>query len=263
MTIYRALVEIEEKGQTGALCMIVRNQGSTPRRVGSKMLVYPDGRVVGTIGGGEMESRVRNEALAAIQDGQSRFLEFNMIDPAAGDPGVCGGTLEVYVEPIFPRPIIVVVGMGHVGREVVRLAHWLDYRVIITDDRDGFCAPDAVPNADERFPIPIEEFTQQFEITPWTYVVLTTRGSDVDVAGLPTLLSSPAAYLGVIGSKRRWAYTKKLLRENGMPADKLARVHSPIGLELGAEKPVEIAVSIMAEILMLQHDGDGKSMIDF
>ena len=262
MTIFRALVEIEEKSQTAAMCIIVRNQGSTPRRIGSKMLVYPDGRIVGTIGGGEMESRVRTEAINAMQDGRPRFLEYNMIDPANGDPGVCGGTLEVYVEPISPRPVLVVVGMGHVGKELVYLANRLDFRVIITDDRDGFCTPDAIPNADERYTIPVEEFVDNFDITSNTYIALTTRGGEVDVAGLPSLLESQAAYIGIIGSKRRWEITRKLLIEKDVSKEKLALVHSPIGLNLGVEKPAEIAVSIMAEILMLQHGGDGKSMFD-
>lgn len=260
MSVFNALAQIEKNGGAGALCMIVRSHGSTPRRVGSKMLVYPDGRMVGTVGGGEMESRVQTEALAAIGDGKPRMLEYSMVDPTAGDPGVCGGTMEVYVEPIIPRPVLVVVGMGHVGKEVAHLAHWLDFRVVVTDDRDGFCSPEVVPDADERYPMPVEDFADQFEITPWTYIVLTTRGGNVDVAGLPSLLASPAAYFGVIGSQRRWIHTKKLLVEKGVPDDLLARVHSPVGLRLGVEKPTEIAVSIMAEILMLRHGGDGQSM---
>jgi len=261
MSIYRALAEIDEKGEVAALCMIVRSHGSTPRRVGSKMLVFPDDRIVGTIGGGEMESRVRIEAIAAIKEGQPRFLVYNMMDPLAGDPGVCGGTLEVYVEPIIQRPVLVVVGLGHVGKEVAHLANWLGFKVVITDDRDGFCSPEAVSEADERYPVTIEEFAKQFEITPSTYIVLTTRSGDVDVAGLPTLLKSSAAYFGVIGSQRRWAFTKDLLIKNGVSVEKIESVHSPIGLRLGVEKPNEIAVSIMAEILMIQNSGDGKSMI--
>ncbi|MEN8171278.1 MAG: XdhC family protein [Chloroflexota bacterium] len=262
MSIFRALAEINEKGEVGALCIIVRSHGSTPRRVGSKMLVLPDGQIVGTIGGGEMENRVRGEALDAIQDGETRILEYNMIDPVAGDPGVCGGTLEVYVEPIIPRPVVVIVGMGHVGKEVTHLAKWLDFKVVITDDRDGFCSPEAVPDDVERYPVTIEDFANQFKITPSTYIVLTSRSGEVDVAGLPSLLKSEAAYIGVIGSQRRWAFTKELLMEKGVSAEKLAQVHSPIGLRLGGEKPNEIAMSIMAEILMIQNSGDGKSMIN-
>ncbi len=124
-TIYRALAELEHSGGGGVLCMIVSSRGSTPRHVGSKMLVYPGGTFIGTVGGGEVESRVIKEALEALNDGQPRMLKYDMVDPGKGDPGVCGGQLEVYVEPILPKPTVVVIGAGHVGRAVAWLAHWM------------------------------------------------------------------------------------------------------------------------------------------
>jgi xanthine dehydrogenase accessory factor len=250
--IYEALAELERNNGAGALCTIVRSVGSTPRHVGSKMLVYPDGRIVGTVGGGEMESRVIAEALDAIRDGKPRNLEYSMADPQRGDPGVCGGQLEVFVDPIQPNPTLVVVGAGHVGRAVAHLAHWLGFRVVVTDDRPEFCTPEAVPEADAYYPVPLAELPGEFDITPWTYIVMTTRGVDVDVKGLPGLLDSPAAYIGVIGSQRRWKTARDQLLEGGVPGEKIDRVHSPIGLELHAETPEEIAISIIAEIIMLR-----------
>jgi xanthine dehydrogenase accessory factor len=260
MSIYRALVELEDNNEPGALCTIVRSKGSTPRRTSSKMLVYADGRIAGTVGGGELENRVIQEALEVIQSGQARLLEYSMADPQRGDPGVCGGQLEVYVEPILPKPILIVLGAGHVGRAVVHLAKWLGFYVVVNDDRIGFCTPEAIPGADEYQPVPIQELPKHTRITPWTYLVLTTRGSNVDVLGLPALLKSPAAYIGVIGSRRRWAVTRKTLLESGVSEAALARVRSPMGLELNAETPEEIAVSIMAEIIMLRQGGDGQVM---
>lgn len=259
-TIYQALAELERENRAGALCTVIRSRGSTPRRSGSKMLVYADGSIIGTVGGGEMENRVRAEALKAIRDGQPRLLEYNMIDPQRGDPGVCGGQLEVYVEPVQPKPTIVVIGSGHVGKAVAHLAHWLGFQVVVNDDRPEFCNPEAVPDADVYIPSPMAELPQHLEITPWTYLVLTTRGSNVDVEGLPSLLDTPAAYIGVIGSQRRWAIARKQMIEKGTSPEKLARVRSPIGLELNAETPEEIAVSIMAEIIMLRQGGDGSVM---
>jgi xanthine dehydrogenase accessory factor len=250
--IFDALAELENTNGAGALCTIVRSVGSTPRHVGSKMLVYPDGRIVGTVGGGEMESRVIAEALDAIRDGKPRNLEYSMADPQRGDPGVCGGQLEVFVDPIQPKPTLVVVGAGHVGQAVVHLAHWLGFRVVVTDDRPEFCTPEVVPEADAYYPLPLAELPQEFDITPWTYIVMTTRGVDVDVKGLPGLLDSPAAYIGVIGSQRRWKTARDQLLESGVPREKIESVHSPIGLDLHAETPEEIAVSIMAEIIMLR-----------
>ena len=252
MTLYQALAELEKTNAAGALCMIVRSRGSTPRHVTSKMLVYPDGHIFGTVGGGEVENRVIKEALEAIQDKKPRLLEYNMSDPERGDPGVCGGQLEIYVEPIIPKPVLVIVGVGHVGKAVAHLAKWLNFVVAVCDDRPDFCTPESIADADIYLPIPLEQLSTQMDITPWTYIVLTTRGMDVDVLGLPSLLDSRAGYIGVIGSKRRWAMTTNKLLEVGIPADKLTQIHTPIGLDIHAETPEEIAVSILAEIIMLR-----------
>lgn len=254
-TLFQALAALEAENKAGALCMVVRTQGSTPRRAGSKMLVFTDGSILGTVGGGELESRVIQEALASIVDQRPRNLAYNMADPARGDPGVCGGQVEVYVEPILPRPTLVVIGSGHVGKTVVHLAKWLGYFVVVNDDRPEFATPDATPGADRYLPCPMAELPRQLEIDRWTYLVLTTRGANVDVEGLPALLETPAAYIGVIGSQRRWATARKELLGRGVSEVVLERVHSPIGLELGAETPEEIAVSIMAEIIRIQRLG--------
>ncbi|UCH59997.1 MAG: XdhC family protein [Anaerolineales bacterium] len=260
MSIYRAVVDLENKNQPGALCTIIQSHGSTPRRSSSKMLVYPDGSILGTIGGGVMESRVIAEALQAMQEGNPRLLSYSMSDPQRGDPGVCGGQLEIYVEPIQPKPVLVVIGAGHVGKAVAYLAKWLGFRVVISDDRPDFCNPEAIPDGDEFYPVPLAELSQHLEITPWSYLVLTTRGVDIDVPGLPSLLNSQAAYIGVIGSRRRWETTRKQLFEVGVERTQLDKVRSPVGLELNAETPEEIAVSILAEIILLRRGGDGTSM---
>ena len=261
-SIYQAIAVLQEKRESAALCTVVSSQGSTPRHVGSKMLVFPDGRFIGTVGGGDLEHRVIDEAWMAITDGQPRRLKYNMADPSRGDPGVCGGTVEVFVEPILPPAMIVVIGGGHVGRAVVHLAKWLGFQVAVSDDRPEFCNPESAPGADAYYPVPMEKLPDQLKITRQTFLVLTTRGSNIDVAGIQPLLDSPAAYIGVIGSKRRWATTVGELKKKGVPEEKISRVHSPMGLELQAETPEEIAVSIMAEILMVRDKGSGKSMQD-
>lgn len=258
--VHLSLAELEAHNAPGVLCTIVRSQGSTPRHATSKMLVFPDGSIVGTIGGGQMESWVIAAALEALKEGESRMLEYSMTDPARGDPGVCGGQVEIFVEPILPKPTLLLIGSGHVGKAVAHLADWLDFYVVISDDRPEFCTPEAVPAGKAFFPVPMAELPGHFEITPWTYIVLTTRGVNIDVPGLPVLLNSPAPYIGVIGSRRRWAVARKQLLENGILEEKLNRVRSPIGLELNAETPEEIAVSIMAEIVMLRRGGDGQVM---
>ena len=258
--IFQALAEVEISNESAALCIVTKSEGSTPRHMGSKMLVYPDGHFIGTVGGGDLEHRVIEEARAALVDGESRLLHYNMSDPSRGDPGVCGGQVEVFVEPILPPAALVVIGGGHVGKAVAHLAKWLGFRVAVSDDRPEFCNPDIVPEADSFYVCPMAELPRQLKIDRRTFLILTTRGSSVDVEGLPALLDTKAGYIGVIGSKRRWATTVKDLNSRGVPPEKIAFVHSPIGLELQAETPQEIAVSILAEILMVRTKASGQKM---
>lgn len=260
MSVYQKLSDLEKSHQPAALCTVVKTSGSTPRHSTSKMLVYPDGHIYGTVGGGELENRVIKEAKASLLDGRSRFLTYKMTDPARGDAGVCGGQVEVFVEPVLPSPMVVVIGGGHVGKAVVHLAKWLGFRVAVSDDRPEFCTPEANPDADEFLPMPMSEIPLNLNIIPSTILILTTRGNNVDINGLPALLESQAGYIGVIGSRKRWSETIKKLNDLGISDEQLKRVHSPIGLGIGAETPEEIAVSIMAEVLMLRGGGSGKQM---
>jgi xanthine dehydrogenase accessory factor len=173
---------------------------------------------------------------------------------------VCGGQVEVFVEPLLPAATLVVVGAGHVGKAVAHLAKWLNFRVVVSDDREEFCNAGVIPDADEFIVCAMKDLPSRLQFDPHVYLVLTTRGSSVDVAGLPALLRSAPGYVGVIGSKRRWATTQKQLRTAGVSEEQIGRVRSPMGLELQAETPEEIAVSILAEILMLRERGTGASM---
>jgi xanthine dehydrogenase accessory factor len=260
MGIYERLATLEREGGLAALATIIRSRGSVPRREGSKMLIFPDGRIEGTIGGGTLEIRVIEEALQTLKDGRPRVLEYSFVDPEKGDVGVCGGELEVFVEPINPSPTVIVIGGGHVGKAVAHLASWLGFRVVVSDDRPEFASPEAVPEADLHIHCALAELPGKIEINEATHLILTTRGVDVDVPGLPAILNTPAAYIGIIGSRRRWETTAKKMVEMGISEEKIARVTSPIGLELNAETPEEIAVSIMAEIIMLRRGGTGGPM---
>lgn len=258
--LLQAILEAQRTGQPVALATVVRVQGSVPRHPGAKMLVYPDGRILGTVGGGEMERRVLAEALEALKVGDPRILHYALTDPASGDPGVCGGQAEVFVEPIQPPATLVVIGGGHVGRAVVQLGKFLGFRVVLSDDRAEHCNAEAVPGADEYLLGPMADLAKRVEIGGQTYIVLATRGVAIDVEGLPILLAKPAAYVGVIGSRRRWVTAAKELQARGLPPDTIARVHSPMGLELNAETPEEIAVSILAEIIAVRRGGSSRPM---
>ncbi|NPV55692.1 MAG: XdhC family protein [Anaerolineae bacterium] len=258
-SFYSSVYELEKSGQNGAICTIIDTRGSTPRHVGSKMLVFADGHITGTVGGGEVENRTIQEALGAIKDGKNRLLSYDMVDPERGDPGICGGTLQIFIEPILSKPLCLIVGVGHVGRCVTRVAKFLEYRVIVSDDRPEFCGVEASPEADEIIECKMSELPDKLDLSG-SYVILTTRGTDVDIEGLPNLIDANPAYIGIIGSKRRWLNTRNKLIELGFPQEKIDRVHSPIGLELNAETPEEIAISIMAELILIRNGGSGLLM---
>ena len=260
MDIYTAILEARAQGRRAVLCTVVRARGSAPRHAGSKMLVFEDGQPIGTVGGGEMESRVIVAARQVLAGGEPRVEHYELIDPKQGDPGVCGGEMDIFIEPIKPDPVVLVIGGGHGGKAIVHLAKWLGFRVALSDDRPEYCTPEWAPGADEYLPCPIAELPGRFRFHAETYIVMPTRGAAIDVEGLPHLLDQPFAYLGVIGSRRRWATAAQALIERGAPEAKLRRVHSPMGLELNAETPEEIAVSVMAEIVMLRRGGTGQAM---
>jgi xanthine dehydrogenase accessory factor len=237
-------------GTPCALCTVIQSSGSVPRRPGSKMLVGADGAILaGTIGGGAMEGRAIDLAREALADGEARIGSFRLSDPGQGDAGVCGGAVEVFIEPMAAPPTVLVVGAGHVGRALVRLAAFSGFRAVLSDDRIELCAPAVAPGADAYLPGPLLDQLSRLTLSPRLYVALVTRAYAIDVEVLPVLLRAPIAYIGVIGSRRRWATAAKALREAGLSDADLARVRAPIGLEIQAETPEEIAVSIMADII--------------
>ncbi len=259
--VYEAVLTAKEQGEAVALATIVNVIGSVPRHAGSKMLVRQDGSIVGTVGGGAMESLVVREALAAIQDGQTRMPSYTLNDLTNGDPGVCGGTLQVFIEPVGAAPMLLVIGGGHVGKALAELGLWSGWRVILSDDRAAYCNPEYVKGLAGYMVCKPSQITEQVTINTQTYIAAVTRGLPIDIDLIPALLATDAAYIGLIGSRRRWALTMKALREErGLNDIDFKRVYAPIGLELNAETPQEIAISIMAQITMMRRGGDGTAM---
>ncbi|HWS23818.1 MAG TPA: XdhC/CoxI family protein [Anaerolineales bacterium] len=255
-TIHRYFNERQEF----ALCTIIKQSGSTPRHLGSKMVVTADGTFTGSVGGGELEHRVIECALNCLAEKRSEILSYQLNSLENGDPGVCGGQVEIFVETIKLPTQIVIVGGGHVGKALVNLAKWLGFYVILSDDRPEFCDSSRIPGADQYILCPLAEIPNHISIDASTNLILTTRGVKIDVPGLPNILQSNAAYIGIIGSKRRWITTRGELIELGIGEEVLDKVHSPIGINVGAETPEEIALSIMAEVMILQKGKSGESM---
>ena len=248
-TVLRALLATIDAGQAAVVASVVATNRSVPRHVGAKMLVPADGPPLGSVGGGEMETRVVAEARAMLAYGgdEVRTITYGLVDPARGDPGVCGGEVTISLELFMPSPTVYVVGCGHVGRAVVELAHWMGFRVVATDDRPEIEIP-AV--AEVAITGTIHDALARAPVTAETHLVVVTRNVTVDLEILPVLLASPARSIGVMGSRRRWETTRAELTARGVEG--LDRVRTPIGIELQAETPEEIAVSIMAEIVALR-----------
>lgn len=243
----RELVAAIDQRRPVVLATVTATTRSVPRRPGSKMLVFGDGSTRGTVGGGEMEARVRAEAVEALRERRPRTLDYSLLDPGAGDPGACGGEVSLYLEPFMPVSTVYVIGAGHVGQSVVELASWLGYRVVVWDDRADLL--DGITDADVALSGSIDDALGTAPIDEFTRVVMVTRNVELDLEIMPSLLRSATPSIGLMGSKRRWETTKAKLIDAGVDSELLAKVHSPIGVEIAAETPAEIAVSILAEVI--------------
>jgi xanthine dehydrogenase accessory factor len=205
-----------------------------------------------------MESLAVKEAQTILKTGEPAIFTYNLNDLAAGDPGICGGTIEVFIEAIGFMPTVVVIGCGHVGKALAELAKWSGFRVVVSDDRIDLCTPDHIPNMDGYYPYTPVELFNHLQINHLTYIAAVTRGLPVDIELFPPLLESEAPYIGLIGSRRRWELTKKALIEKGITEEKIARVNAPIGLDIYAETPQEIAISILGEIIQRYRSTTGR-----
>ncbi len=358
---YASLNQSLETEPNVAVATIVRTRGSSPREVGARMLVKPDGATDGTVGGGCGEAEVWRTALEVMADEKPRMVVVDLTNEIAiNTDGVCGGVLDIFVEPwhkngtniasdvleavahrriaatatvvshsrgmpadlgekllivdgqlrsggfgwdmlqelvladapgviaggeslskvytledarsattgqvsvffdlALPKPTLVVVGAGHVAQPIAQVGRLLDFDVVVIDDRPSFANADRFPDASQ---IIVEEFStalDKIEITPTTYVVLVTRAHTYDVHALRKIVQKPAAYIGMIGSRRRVYAVFKLLRDEGVAVEDLLRVHAPIGLDIKTETPGEIAISVGAEILKARRGGGAISM---
>lgn len=253
--VYLGLARLVASRGRGALVTLVRASGSTPQRVGAKLLVLPDGSTIGTIGGGCYENEAVQRARQLLADGgQAVLARFDLNDDVAAETGlICGGQMDVFIEPIVPAPDLYVVGAGHVGVEVARLAAHVGFRVHVIDDRERFANRERCPEASEIVVADVPSWLTQAELPGDGYAVILTRGHRHDLEALRALASRPLVYLGLIGSRAKVARLFEVLRDEGVAEDALARVYSPIGLDIGAVTPEEIAVAIVAELIAVRH----------
>ena len=246
-----------ERGEPSALVTIVRASGSTPQRTGAKMLVFADGRTIGTIGGGCYENDALGKAREAIATGKPALVKYDLNDDFVQESGlICGGQMEVYIDPIAPAPSLYVIGAGHVGWHLGRVAADAGFRLHVVDDREKFANAERFPAADTIVVGDIATWLHRAELPASAYVVVVTRGHTHDFDAIRALAARDLRYLGLIGSRAKVARVFDALEAEGMPVECLARVHAPIGLDIGAITPAEIAISILAELIAIRHGKD-------
>lgn len=258
--VYEALATAAREQTACAMATVIRTTGSMPRHTGAKMLIYATSASVGTVGGGAMEARVVAVARECLRDRVARIETYVLNSLTDGDPGVCGGTAEVFIEPVVVPQTLLVIGGGHVGQALAELGKWAGFRVILCDDRPEYASEVLVAGLAGYVVCQPSEVLLHVTVDAHTVICAVTRGLPVDIALFPALLATDAPYIGLIGSRRRWALTRQALMETGITPEQLTRVHAPIGLEIGAETPREIALSILAEVVMMQRGGTGKPM---
>jgi xanthine dehydrogenase accessory factor len=254
MDIFEEIVRMRRAGQRGALATIVHTNGSIPSFESSRMLVREDGGIVGTIGGGCVEADVWAAAREVMEREAPRKMIFNLNNEASFDNGlICGGTLEVFVEPILPQPVAYLFGGGHVSMAVAKAAGAAGFGIVVIDDREQFANRDRFPMAEQIF-TNFEAAFAQLRPNASSYLIIVTRGHKEDMRVLSWAVRTEARYIGMIGSKRKVLSTYKALEADGFKPEEFDRVFAPMGLEVGALSPEEIAVSITAELVAVRRN---------
>jgi len=255
--LYEEIVELRSKGMRAALATIIARKGATPRKEAAKMLIYEDGRQLGSVGGGSAEAEVRNEAVSIMESGRPKLLSFDLanVDPEESAL-VCGGFMEVYVEPVLPDPTLFIFGAGHVSRAVAEAAKPAGFRTAIVDDRARYANPERFPGADAFFVGPWEEALARLPVSDSSYLFIATREHQFDLLCLRFALQSPARYVGMLGSMKKMRLLFETLQKEGLDPARFKKVFVPAGLDIGSETPEEIAVSIVAELIAVRKKKD-------
>jgi xanthine dehydrogenase accessory factor len=253
MDIYEQIVQLRREGRRGAVATIVNVRGSIPSFRTAKMLVRDDGSIVGTIGGGCVEAEVWQAAREVMESEKPRTLTFDLNQDPKYDTGlVCGGTLEIFVEPVLPPALLYVFGAGHVAINLSQTAAHAGFDVIVADDRTSFATKERFPSAREVHAEDFDLAMQHLDPNESSYIVIVTRGHRDDMRILRWAVQTRARYVGMIGSKRKVIEIFKTLQKEGVPTHLFDRVHAPVGLDIGAITPEEIAVAITAELIAIR-----------
>jgi xanthine dehydrogenase accessory factor len=249
LELYEEMARLARLGQPFALATVVASSGSSPRKPGVKMLIRGDGSTLGTVGGGRMEKESIEAAGAALGDGETRTLDFVLTEEHGY---ACGGGMTVFVEPQGRRPLLVMFGAGHVGRAVTMIAHGCGFRVVVVDERSECTAQDLLPGADEIICAPFADAFGRLKLDGESFVVIATPGHRHDFDAVRGCLATEAGFIGLLGSRRKRETLLKTLEEEGYGDSQRERVVTPVGLDIDAQSPEELAVSIVAQLIALR-----------
>ena len=265
MNIYEEIVKLQRQGHRGAVATIVNSRGSIPSFQSAKMLIRDDGSIAGTIGGGCVEAEVWQAAREVMQEEKPRSLTFDLNnDPSYNTGLVCGGTLEVFIEPVIPPAELVIFGGGHVALSLCKLAHLAGFEVTVVDDRESYANRERFPDAVQVIAADFEAAIATLRPSASSFLVIVTRGHRDDMRVLAWAVKTSARYVGMIGSRRKVLSLYDELAKEGIEPELFKSVHAPIGLDIGAVTPEEIAVAIVAEMIAVRRNvavaGKSKSV---
>jgi xanthine dehydrogenase accessory factor len=255
MDVFEELVRLRSLGRKCALATIVEARGSNPSYESAKLLVREDGSMTGTIGGGCVEAEVWTAAREAIETEKPKRLSFNLGQDAAYDNGlICGGQIEVFIEPVLPLPRAFIFGAGHISKSLSKVANLAGFSTVIVDDRESFTSRERFPEAEAVHAGEYEQVIPTLSINETSYIIIVTRGHRDDMRVLKLAIATPARYIAMIGSKRKVLNVVRELGKEGIPREAFARLHAPMGLDIGAISPEEIAVSVAAEMIAVRRN---------
>ncbi|MGQ9509383.1 MAG: XdhC family protein [Thermodesulfobacteriota bacterium] len=250
--IFEKIADLKRTGKPFALMIVTKTQGSVPRRAGAKMIVFKDGTTTGTMGGGDLEKKAIEEALEAIKEGKPRVASFTLDIEKGKLDMMCGGELEVYIEPVLSEERLIIFGAGHITRSLAPLMKSVGFKVSVVDDSQELLEKKVFPEIEDLILIDMEQFARDLPSDLRTYIVLLSRGFSRDKEILSQLIQKEFKYIGMIGSIRKIKTMKEELRSNGIQEEAFLKLKAPIGLDIGGETPEEIAISIAAEIIAVK-----------
>jgi xanthine dehydrogenase accessory factor len=256
LEIYRELANIAASGERAVLATVISCQGSVPRKAGTKMIIKGDGTLVGSIGGGNVEHAVQEKALTMMKSGEAQTIHLDLTGSGEEAWMICGGQLDVFLEPILPAETLYLFGAGHLSQSTAVVAKMLGFRVVVIDPRPEYNNKGRFPGADSLVVEEYDNACSKLNVDANSYIVIYTPGHVSDEKCLRFAVGTGAKYVGMIGSKKKVKEIKERLRKKGVSQQQLDEVHAPMGLEISAQTPEEIAVSILAEITKVRRSGN-------